>query len=67
MLLQYLRQHGIKDAAHLLAFLQQDISLAEKSLERCRQSGSTGVKTARDIAMKLKLLKKCRVLAERYL
>lgn len=66
-LLEHIKRHNIQSKGHLVDFLKKEINLLEKSLESTKHAGPTGVKSTRDKAVHLNLLKKCYQLTQEFL
>ena len=58
-LLDNIKEHNIESKEHLRDFLNNHIDIVEKWLENNKNSGVTKVKSIRDKAIHLDVLKKC--------
>lgn len=66
-LLDHIKKRNIETKEHLTKFLKDEIEIVEKWLEENKNKGATTVKTVRDRAIKLDVLKKCANLTQEFL
>lgn len=66
-LLEYIKAQGIKTNEELSAYLKKEIAMVEEWLLENKKRGGTMVKSLRDKAVELGVLKKCEELAEKFL
>ncbi len=66
-LLDSIKENKIESKTHLAEFLHAEISRVEKWLEENKAQGATAVKTIRDKAIKLNVLRRCAKLTQEFL
>lgn len=66
-LLDFIKRNKIETKEHLAGFLKEEIRRGEEWLKENKNKGATAVKTIRDKAIELDVLKKCAKLAQEFL
>lgn len=66
-LLDHIKKQNLESKEHLRSFLKQEIKLAERWLDENKYGGPAIVKSVRDKATHLDVLKKCYALTEEFL
>lgn len=66
-LLDHMKTHEINSKEHLDKFLSQEISLLEAWMEENKRRGTVSVKSIRERAVQIDMLKKCSKLSDSFL
>lgn len=66
-LLDHIKKNKIENKEHLVKSLNQEIALTEKWLKDNKNTGATAVKSVRNQAIKLDVLKKCQKVMQEFL